>query len=378
MLASAQAAEVELRLSHDLFESFMNHCPAVAYMKDEDNEGRYVYFNALWEKVFQRRAADCIGKADYELWSPEEARQFRENDAKALASGSVLEAVETIHHPDGDHYWMAFKFPFYGTAGRRFLAGFSVDVTEQRRLSERLRRSEEMERMGLLAAGLAHDFNNLLTTILGNISLTLSQNDLPERGRTQLREALVASERAANLVALLLASSGKGRFFVETLDLTGVLSEVCRTAEFPDWIGLTLDLAGGIPKIRADRGQLALTVRNLLANAAEAIGSGPGSVRIGTGLESFETGSECACGEPLPAGQYVYVEVEDSGAGIQAEDQRKIFDPFFSTKFAGRGLGLAAVHGVVRSHGGGIHLRSAPGKGSMFRVYFPVFSDLPP
>lgn len=265
--------------------------------------------------------------------------------------------------------------------------GFSIDVTERERaenersiLQTQLLQAQKLESLGLLAGGIAHDFNNILTAILGGA--TTARLGLPPESsaHADLEIVINAARRAANLTRQMLAYSGKGHFEIRSVDLSRVVGEIANLLEstIPKKVQLTLKLPSGLPPIEADVAQLQQVVMNLVINGAEAIGDERGTVVVTTGTQDIDqVSAQQMFGAQLPVGPYVFIEVHDSGAGMDAETQNKIFDPFFSTKFTGRGLGLAAVLGIVRRHGGAIKLYSSPGRGSTFKVLFPA-SHRPP
>ncbi len=253
-----------------------------------------------------------------------------------------------------------------------------VDITERKRLERKLFEKQKLESIGLLAGGIAHDFNNLLVGILGNASLV--QEMMPEAGSAaQPLEAIVkCSQAAAHLTRQMLAYSGKGQFVIEPVDLTGVVQQTVRLlhSSIPGRVALHLDLPHNLPAVEADASQMQQVVMNLILNGAEAIGDESGVVVVRAGSRSIdrqyiEEELEDAAIEP---GTYVFLEVRDSGCGMDEATKARIFDPFFTTKFTGRGLGLAAVAGIVRGHQGAIQVTSSPGKGSQFVVYFPAVS----
>ncbi|MBI3472741.1 MAG: response regulator, partial [Candidatus Solibacter usitatus] len=250
------------------------------------------------------------------------------------------------------------------------------DVTASRRAEEELRQSQKMEAIGYLAAGVAHDFNNLLTTIMGNASLLLDAAPQDDPDRPALESVVKSAERAADLTRQLLAYAGKARFYLERVDLSEVVIQTARLlhASIPPGVQLRLDLDKHLTVFLADPGQMQQVVTNLVINAVEAIGNAGGAVLVRTGPQTIT-------GEPLPdlyssgplvPGEYVFLEVLDNGVGIEPHLMHKIFDPFFTTKFTGRGLGLAAVQGIARSQKGALQVHSVPGRGSSFRVLFPV------
>ena len=241
---------------------------------------------------------------------------------------------------------------------------------------ERLRQAQRMESIGLLAGGVAHDFNNLLTSIMGNASML--REEAFEDSRKQLDAVLMAAEKAADLTRQLLAYAGKGQFVLETLNLSRIIREMTDLlrASMSKKVTLKLTLEAELPGVEADRGQLQQIVMNLVINGAEAIGTDQtGTVTIATGVAEVSEGepiSDEVTGEALAPGRYVCFEVADTGCGMDRETRKKIFDPFFTTKFMGRGLGLAALVGIVQGHHGAIQLETAPGQGTVFRVYLPA------
>jgi PAS domain S-box-containing protein len=253
---------------------------------------------------------------------------------------------------------------------------FVVDLTERKRLEQRLRESQKLESIGLLAGGVAHDFNNLLTGILGNASLALDELSPVHPVRPILENVILASERAAHLTRQLLAYSGKGRFLIQRINLSELVREIASLLRLtiPKKVHLRLDLEDKLPPVEADSSQIQQLIMNLVLNGAEAIGDGIGAVLVTTGVRMVdETYTQSALmRDELAPGKYVYLEVHDTGSGMDEQTKAKIFDPFFTTKFTGRGLGLAAALGIVRGHKGDIKVYSTPGRGSTFKILLPA------
>jgi signal transduction histidine kinase/ActR/RegA family two-component response regulator len=255
-------------------------------------------------------------------------------------------------------------------------------LSEQQQTEERLRRTQKLESLGVLAGGVAHDFNNLLTGIIGNASLALETVGSDSPAREFLEDALEASQRAADLTRQLLAYSGKGRFVIEPIDLSELVRQinVLLHTSISKNVQVKLELPAGLPCIIGDSGQIQQVIMNLVINAAEAIGpERSGAVHVRTGVENVDADglSGSVVADNAVPGEYVYLEVRDTGCGITQSRLARIFDPFFTTKFTGRGLGLAAVQGIVRSHRGVLKVESTPGDGSTFRVLFPATEAAP-
>jgi two-component system, cell cycle sensor histidine kinase and response regulator CckA len=249
------------------------------------------------------------------------------------------------------------------------------DISERKLTEEKFRQTAKLESLGVLAGGIAHDFNNLLTGILGNASLVLWSDALAKTDREKLEFIVQSSERAADLTKQMLAYAGKGKIEVRSVLVSNVIRDTASllATMIPKTVRLHLDLSDTSP-IEGDPSQIQQVAMNLVINAGESIGEPyPGTITVQTREEllDVEAAQKLGAGE-LAAGLYVVLEVADTGCGMGPEVQARIFDPFYSTKFTGRGLGLAAVHGIVTGHRGAIRVLSSPGAGSRFQVYVPA------
>jgi len=270
--------------------------------------------------------------------------------------------------------WAARRGPAGGFEG---ILEINSDITERRRMEEQLRHTQKLESLGVLAGGVAHDFNNLLTGILGNASLAMEGVSANDPLRPLLEEVMHASERAADLTRQMLAYAGKGRFVMRTVDLSTAVREIggLLQTSVAKSVQLRFQLSDRLPGVDADPGQLQQIIMNLLINGAEAIGPEGGTVLVRTAAQEVDQAyieTMSSAGELLRPGLYASLEVHDTGCGMSEETQARIFDPFFSTKFAGRGLGLSAVLGIVRSHKGALKVYSKPGQGTTFKVLLPA------
>jgi two-component system cell cycle sensor histidine kinase/response regulator CckA len=251
---------------------------------------------------------------------------------------------------------------------------------ERKEFERKLQETQRLESLGLLAGGIAHDFNNILTGILGNASL--ASLELPESSPIEINLKAIeeGSRRAADLCRQLLAYTGKGFLVVQNLSLNKLVEETAHLLKLSvsKKAVLIFDFYADLPAIKADPTQIRQVIMNLVINASDAIGEKSGVIRLSTGLAHLdpkELGGSGLIGAPeLADGQYVFLEISDSGSGMNAETQAKIFDPFFTTKLTGRGLGLSSVLGIVRSHKGALKLASEPGRGTTFKLLFPSVS----
>ncbi len=280
------------------------------------------------------------------------------------------------------HLHSAAELQYDGQGAALRLVGTLQDITrrveldaEQSRLEARMQEAQKLESLGVLAGGIAHDFNNILTSILGHADLALE--DLPRGSplHDRVRSIGVATRRAADLCQQMLAYAGQGQFVLEELQLCDVvrdMSQMLRIA-LTEGAELRYELADDLPAVRGDTAQLRQVVLNLVTNASEALDKEGGTVTLSTGL--LECDRECldAChAAHLEPGAYAYIEVSDTGCGMDDDTLDRLFEPFFTTKFTGRGLGMAALLGIVRGHGGGVHVDSTVGEGTTVQVFFPV------
>ncbi len=261
--------------------------------------------------------------------------------------------------------------------------GVVRDITERKRaeeahlrLQQQMQHVQKLESLGVLAGGIAHDFNNLLMAILGNADLALVRMSPASPARPNLLAIEEASRRAADLCRQMLAYSGKGRFLIEALDLNALVQEMTNMLQISisKKAVLKFNLSDMVPPIEGDGTQIRQVIMNLIINASEAIGDRSGIISIATGAMDCDRDYlvDTYLDENLQPGLYTYIEVADTGCGMDGETRTRLFDPFFTTKFTGRGLGMSAVLGIVRGHSGAIKVYSEPGRGTTIKVLFPV------
>jgi PAS domain S-box-containing protein len=352
-----------------------------------DSRGRLLYASPNNRAVLGYEPDELTGQMGFDLVHPDERQEATRAFQELLLVGNwEREFVTRIRHKDGTWRWFEYSGNAYqAPTGEMRAVIISRDITERKRaqvqqekLEAQMQQTQKLESLGVLAGGIAHDFNNLLVPILGNARLAESEL-APDSPVGPFIEAIAtAALRTSELTSQLLAYAGRGTLTTRPLDLCELLREmgellhtaISRKAEF------RYELPDACPLIEGDPAQLRQVVLNLIINASEAIGDEPGVVTIGSG--TIEADRACLgqtyLGAELPEGSYVYLDVQDSGCGMDEETQSKIFDPFFTTKFTGRGLGLAALLGIVRAHRGAVRVESEPGRGARFRLLFPRIS----
>lgn len=340
-----------------------------------------VMCNASVERMFGYRPGEVVGSKSELLYFDRRVSRDRPRE--------IYDALEK----DGFHIGEAQgkrrngeTFPLEiiaGEIGGRSGAVLLLrDITERKQgverreqLQRRIQLQQKMESLGLLAGGVAHDFKNLLAVIQGNTEILQRRTEEGSGNQEQLGNIITASGRASELCRQMLAYSGDAEFSIEPLDLSEIVSRTCRLmgVSLGSKVSLHCHLNEKLPVVRGDATQLQQIVMNLLLNASEAVGEEAGHVTVTTVVRDLQkTYLEGGCvDEHLPSGAYVCLDVKDTGSGIDEKVRARIFDPFFSTKTDGRGLGLASVIGIVRAHKGTMMVTSEVGRGSTFTVIFP-------
>ena len=349
--------------------------------------GRFVDVNEAAVRLYGFSRERLLGMAPWEL-SPEfqpSGERSREAAEAHLqrAVGGVSQRFEWSHLTgDGHTFPSEVSLTAMSREDGPIIQAIVRDIGAQKRaeadrtaLERQLFQAQKMESLGVLAGGIAHDFNNLLMGVLGHAGLALEQLNPLHPARRNLEAIQKAGQRAADLTRQMLAYSGRGQFVVRNLDLTAQVEEMLHLLEvsLPKTVVLKLDLRRGLPAISADAAQVQQVIMNLVINAAEAIGETSGLITLATGAQHLDAAMTRALlvGQEVTPGTYVYLEVSDTGCGMDPETIGRIFEPFFNTKFTGRGLGLSAIMGIVRGHKGALKVYSEVGRGTTFKVLFP-------
>ena len=257
------------------------------------------------------------------------------------------------------------------------------DISTRKQAEEAEQHAKKLESLSIMAGGLAHDFNNLLVAMMGQISLAKAKMEPSHSSHENLDKATQATETAALLTRQLLAYTGQGHFQVEALHLNNLISQNLQLFQdaLPQNITFHTSLHPTLPQIQADGAQIQQIIMNLLLNAAEAIGTQPGKITIATAPHQLVPENLARwqqANKDVTLGDFVLLEIADTGQGMSEATKNSLFDPFYSTKGTGRGLGLAAVLGIIRGHNGGVRVESATGQGTLFQFLLPIGETDPP
>lgn len=378
--AEAEAARrrgVEVQVAEARLRAILDAIPHPIYAKDVAL--RYVDCNAAFPAALGRTRQDILGRTVQDLLPGAVGADFHQRDVELLAQGPVQTYEAAVRFADGQDHTIAFhKGLVAGADGRPSgLVGIMVDLTDLRRLEERLGQSEKMEALGRLAGGVAHDVNNQLAGVLGYAEL-LAERLPPGQDRDQVLAIATAARRAADLPRQLLAFARRGRYLSVPVDLHHLVDEVVGLLgrSIPPGIALRCACRAGRSTVIGDPGQLQGMILNLALNARDAMAQG-GELTLATGQVRVP-GCALEAARDLPPGDYLQLTVADTGCGMEPAVRARLFEPFFTTKPAGQGtgLGLASVYGAVQNHRGAIGVRSQPGQGTEFTILLPL-ADAP-
>lgn len=364
----------EVRDLEDLVFALHQH----AIVGITDVQGKILDVNEKFCAISQYSREELLGKDHRILNSGFHTKAFFKEMWTTILAGRVWRGEIRNRAKDGSHYWVdATIIPVLDGNGdpKRFIA-IRADITHQKLAEESLRQTQRLESLGLLAGGIAHDFNNLLSGILGNANLGESTLTPGHSARSYFQKIVRGAKRASELTHQLLTFAGKGVAKGGPIELNEAVQEITQVLEvsIPKKVVLRFDLANSLSQIGADSSQVQQVLMNLIINAAEAINADSGGlITIRTREEVLDEYflNHLSPMLPITPGQYVVLEVSDTGCGMSSDQLDRIFDPFFTTKPTGRGLGLAAMIGILRGLKGSLKVYSELGQGTMFRIYLP-------
>jgi PAS domain S-box-containing protein len=365
----------------DLYsKEVFDHISVCMFLVDVLPNGRFRYagFNPAEEKAVGLTSAEVTGKYVEDVFAPDLARKLSENYRHCIEIGAPITYDDELDMPGGRRYFHSNLIPVRNGSGRiHRIIGACIDTTDLNRTQEEAIARQKLESIGLLAAGVAHDFNNLLGSILAEAELAESELTDGSSPVQEIKTIKAVANRAGEIVRELMIYAGQDEAILDPVDLSLLVKEMLELLKISisKHAMLNVDLPEGLPPVLANAVQIRQVVMNLITNASEAIGENGGVISVG--ISEVKVEQNPMMGGPWAPVQtnYVRFTVRDTGAGMTEEVRSRIFDPFYTTKFAGRGLGLAAVQGIVRSHGGSIEVTSAPGQGSSFEILLPCIRE---
>ncbi|MCK5116068.1 MAG: response regulator [Candidatus Aegiribacteria sp.] len=385
-ISRRKQSEKELIESEKRFRSFMDQLPGAVFLKD--SESRYIYINRFMREVFNADEG-WIGKLTSECFPTEEAYSLIKHDRNAFDKNYSIDIQKVVDSNGKERYFQIHKFRISkGENENDLLGGIGLDITDKltaekarEKLEAQIQHTQKLESLGVLAGGIAHDFNNILMAILGYADLALLDTPQGSPAISSLHEIGKAARNAADLSKQMLAYSGKGKFQVIKLNINDIINEMSHLLDISISKNAVIkyNLHDNLPSIEVDPSQIRQIIMNLVTNASDAMDKMSGVISITTNL--MECDSEYLTttfmNDQLPDGKYVYLEVSDTGNGMDEETLAKLFDPFFTTKATGRGLGLSAVLGIIRGHRGTVKVYSELGQGTSFKILIPSVEGEP-
>ncbi len=389
-ITKQRSAEAALRERERRFRNLADTAPMMVWMTDREGDCEYV--NDAWLAHTGMTRDEAVGAGWQDAFHPADRLELlRLIDCRTPGRGPFELELRTSCGNGRIAYTLTRGAPRYEAGRIVGYIGSAVDITgikraEQDRiaLEQQALKAQKLHSLGVLAGGIAHDFNNLLVSVLGFSDLALHELEPRHPARELVEQIEVGSRRAAALVQQVLTFAGKAQKSEEEVDINDTVVEMASLLErtVGAKVSFDLDLASGLPQLTSDPAQMSQVVMNLVLNASDALGDRGGRIRVRTKLLSEAPNNEAHWigADTFTKGRYLQLEVHDSGCGMDDDTLSQIFDPFFTTKVNGRGLGLSAVMGVVRSYAGAISVESALGEGSSFRVVFPLSpapADLP-
>ncbi len=382
LVEQQRRSEQSLRESEERFRSMADTVPVLIWISNA--EKRAIFFNKGWLNFSGRTLAEESGYGWTMDVHPDQRDGCVTGYAAAFETRCDWHTEYQLRRADGEYRWMVCSgAPRFAPGG--LFAGYIVscfDITDFKNAHAAALSRQKLESLGVLTAGIAHDFNNLLGSIHAEAELAEVELGLGARMEGELeagsglRAIKTISMRASEIVRQLMIYSGYEKPDFEPVNLSEIVQDMLELLHVSSSKHATLkiNLAGTLPLVMANGPQMRQVVMNLVINASDAVGENAGLIEVST-FAAVATNPILRNGGSLPQGSYVVLGVSDTGVGMTKEAQTRIFDPFYTTKFAGRGLGLAVVHGIVAAHRGVIDLESAPGAGTSFHIYFPCAAE---
>ncbi|MDQ6951409.1 MAG: PAS domain S-box protein [Mariprofundales bacterium] len=386
-------AESSLRESERRFHTLAAISPVGIFRTNAD--GHCLYVNECWCAMAGLSPGEASGDGWSQAIHPDDRDAVFTTWNTAVNKKAPFSAEYRFQHKNGQITWVIGQAQAEISDADELIGyvGTITDISdrimaeeERAAMQAKAEHTQRLESLGVLAGGIAHDFNNILTAILGNAAMAERKVlTNPERAQQFLSNIVASSDKAAELCKQMLAYSGKGKFVVKAINLSHMVEEISRllSVSIAKNVVLKYNLEENLPAVEADSAQLQQVIMNLVINASDAISDQTddhisdqkgGVISISTGVMQVDHRylESTHLDDALSDGRYVFLEVSDTGCGMDKETQQKLFEPFFTTKFTGHGLGMSAVLGIIRGHFGAIKVYSEPDHGTTFKVLLPA------
>ncbi len=369
----SKLAEEHLRQSEERYRRLVENLRQEYFFYSHDRHGVFTYLSPSIQDVLGYTTQEYRTGYDKHFTDDpvnEEARTYTE---RSIAGEQQQPYEVDILHKSGEpRRFEVLETPVLDSAGQVIaVEGIARDITTRRAMEQELLKAQKLEALGVLAGGIAHDFNNLLTVIIGNLSLTAPPDGWPDNTPDELEDARLAANQAQRLTQQLLTFSRGGKPVKQNLALDDLITEAVSLATSGSNIVTRLNL-GDLPRVDADPGQISQVVSNICINAVQAMDHG-GTLEVTSSVAEVDGDS----GLPLDPGSYARIRLQDEGQGILPENLDRIFDPYFTTKETGSGLGLTVCYSIVRNHGGHIQVDPVVDQGTTFNIYLPANGKMP-
>jgi PAS domain S-box-containing protein len=369
-----------IRESDLRYKEVFDNISVCMFLLDVTSDGRFQFarFNPAEEKAVGLSNAEVSGKLVEDVFDEELARKLTGNYRRCLKAGAPITYDDELNLPGGLRYFHSNLIPIRDASGGiHRIVGACIDTTDFKRTQKQALAAQKLESLGVLASGIAHDFNNLLGIIAAQAELLMEELGENSSARESVSRIDAVAGRASEIVRQLMVYAGQESAEFEQVDLVGLVREMILliSVSISKNATLEVDLPDKLPMILANAAQIRQVVLNLIVNASEALGGKEGVISVTLGEVHPDESSLGGQTSKLPPGNYLRLEVSDTGWGMTPEIQAGMFDPFFTTKGAGRGLGLAAVQEIIRSHSAKMSVLSTPGRGSHIEILLPCLAQ---
>jgi PAS domain S-box-containing protein len=383
-ITERKANEKALRESEEKYRQLVETIGDWVWASDPD--GRHTYSNPAVTRLLGYQINEVVGSSAFQLIHPDDEQPIREMLKNCIEEGVGWNnvSIRWLHQDGLARSFESSAIPILNSENQvTGFRGVDRDINERTRLEAERREmerkilhAEKLESLALMAGGIAHDFNNQLAVVLGNLELALSGQGLDSSTQKAIKNAVAAAKRSAELSRQMQIYTGNTLYHPAFLDLNELLQNSYSSLKLAISrnVNINLEIYNSLPLIWGDPDQIQRLVTNLLVNASESIGDQDGDLKIITGARDCDDAylSLSRLEQKPESGRFIFLEVSDTGCGMDADTQHKLFDPFFTMKFMGRGLGMAEVMGIVKGHRGAIMVDSDVEKGTTIRVLFPV------